>query len=191
MFCEHQQLQLIADIIAGVSGLSGSGEIAYDVVQPNHFADTDSIDPPDKQYRNEAVNKKQFLAAGDILVKRLNPSFVYVIENDNRPMIASQNLFVVRPGPNVDPYYLAFLLEQKDIICQAEHVTGSSAAIKAITIKKLGELTVPLVSMDKQKKIGCIWKLARKRKRLLEEYIRESDRLGSMIMTRINAGGKE
>ena len=85
----------------------------------------------------DEISEKQRLMIGDILVKRLNPSFVHVVALESVGMVASQNLLVVRPVGEVDPYYLGYLLEQKEILGQIEHVTGSAAAIKAISVKKL------------------------------------------------------
>ena len=104
-------------------------------------------------------------------------------------MVPSQNLLVVRPGKSVDPFYLGYLLEQKEILGHVEHVTGSAAAIKAISIKKLAGITVPIIPLSDQRKVGELWKLSRKRKQLLNEYIVENDRLVSMLTSRIITGG--
>ena len=83
----------------------------------------------------------------------------------------------------------ACLLEQKDIIGQVEHVSGNTAAIKAISIKKLAEISIPIAPMEEQKRLGEIWKLTRKRKQLLRDYIAEGDRLVSMMASTITNGG--
>ena len=104
----------------------------------------------------------------------------------------TQNLLVIRPRDNIDPFYLGYLLEQKEIIGQVLHVTGNTAAIKAISIKKLADITVPLISKEEQTKVGEVWRLSRKRKQLLNEYMAEGDRLVSMMASKIiNGGGKE
>ena len=87
---------------------------------------------------------------------------------------------------------IGYLLEQKEIIGQVLHVTGNTAAIKAISIKKLADITVPLISKEEQTKVGEVWRLSRKRKQLLNEYMAEGDRLVSMMASKIiNGGGKE
>ena len=68
-------------------------------------------------------------------------------------------------------------------------MTGSAAAIKAISIKKLAGITVPIIPLSDQRKVGELWKLSRKRKQLLNEYIVENDRLVSMLTSRIITGG--
>lgn len=189
MQTETKRLDAVADILAGVGGFDLSGTYEYQLVQPNSFTDTGELAALEVQRRSEPVSPKQLLSAGDVLVKRLNPSFVHVVGDGSAQMVASQNLLVVRPGPEVDPLYLGCLLEQKEIIGQIEHVTGTSSVIKAITLKKLAEITIPVVPMVEQKRLGQIWKLSRKRKQLLREYIEESDNLLSAAVSETIKGG--
>lgn len=187
-----KRLDALAEIQAGVGGFDPSGTFVYEVVQPNSFSDTGELAALEAQNRMEPVLPKQLLSAGDILVKRLNPSFVHVVGDSGAQMVPSQNLLVVRPGPEVDPLYLGCLLEQKEIIGQIEHVTGTSSVIKAITLKKLAEITIPVVPMAEQKRLGQIWKLSRKRKQLLREYIEENDNLLlAAVSETINGGGNK
>lgn len=189
MLTKEKRLGDIAEITAGIAGLGDKGDFAYQVVQPNSFNDTGYMGDIDIQYRSDKISEKLLLFSGDILVKRLNPSFVHIINRENAGFAASQNLLVVRPNDDVDPYYLGYLLEQKEIIGQVEHVTGSAAAIKAVSVKKLADIKIPVIPLDEQRKVGEIWKLSRKRKQLLNEYMEESDRLVSMLASKIINGG--
>lgn len=188
----EKRLGDVAEIMVGVTGFADSGKYKYRVIQPNSFNDTGILGAVDVQRRSEEIAEKQKLSMGDILVKRLNPSFVHVIGLESVGMVASQNILIVRPNADVDPAYLGYLLEQKDIIGQVEHVTGSAAAIKAVTVKKLAGITIPLIPMAEQRKVGAIWELSRKRKQLLNEYMVENDKLISLLASNIiNGGGKE
>ena len=179
----------VAEVMAGMTGFGTVGNYRYRVVQPNSFSDTGVMDTVEQQKRSDEISDKQRLAIGDILVKRLNPSFVHVVALESVGMVASQNLLVVRPSTEIDPYYLGYLLEQKEILGQVEHVTGSAAAIKAVSVKKLAAITIPIIPMAEQRKVGQIWKLSRKRKELLNEYMAENDRLVSMLASKIISGG--
>ena len=179
----------VAEVMAGMTGFGTVGNYRYRVVQPNSFSDTGVMDTVEQQKRSDEISDKQRLAIGDILVKRLNPSFVHVVALESVGMVASQNLLVVRPSAEIDPYYLGYLLEQKEVLGQVEHVTGSAAAIKAISVKKLAAITIPIISLAEQRKVGEIWKLSRKRKELLNEYVAENDRLVSMLASKIISGG--
>ena len=179
----------VAEVMAGMTGFGTVGNYRYRVVQPNSFSDTGVMDTVEQQKRSDEISDKQRLAIGDILVKRLNPSFVHVVALESVGMVASQNLLVVRPSAEIDPYYLGYLLEQKEILGQVEHVTGSAAAIKAVSVKKLAAITIPIIPIAEQRKVGQIWKLSRKRKELLNEYMAENDRLVSMLASKIISGG--
>lgn len=191
MISVEKRLGDIAEIMVGVPGFADKGKFEYKVVQPNSFNDTGTMNVVETQKRGDIISERQLLTSGDILVKRLNPSFVHVVTIESERMAVSQNLLVVRPGNEVDPYYLGYLLEQKEILGQVEHVTGSTAAIKAISIKKLADITLPVIPIADQRKVGEVWKLSRKRKQLLNDYMAESDRLVSMLASKIiGVGGK-
>ena len=179
----------VAEIMAGLTGFADKGKYRYSVVQPNSFTDTGLMNEVDVQWRSDELTDKQLLSVGDILVKRLNPSFVHVVALESAGMVASQNILVVRPGAEIDPDYLGYLLEQKDILGQVEHLTGSTAAIKAVSVKKLAGITIPYIRLIEQRKVGAIWKLSRKRKQLLNEYMAENDRLVSLLASQIINGG--
>ena len=179
----------VAEVMAGLTGFEDKGKYRYSVVQPNSFTDTGLMNEVDVQRRSDELTDKQLLSMGDILVKRLNPSFVHVVALESVGMVASQNILVVRPGAEIDPDYLGYLLEQKDILGQVEHVTGSAAAIKAVSVKKLAGITIPVIPLLEQHKVGTIWKLSRKRKQLLNEYMTENDRLMSSLVSQIINGG--
>lgn len=182
----------VAEVMAGMTGFGAVGNYRYRVVQPNSFSDTGVMGVVEQQQRIDEISEKQRLAIGDILVKRLNPSFVHVVALESVDMVASQNLLVVRPSVDIDPYYLGYLLEQKEVLGQVEHVTGSAAAIKAISVKKLAAITIPIIPIAEQRIVGEIWKLSRKRKELLNEYVAENDRLVSMLASKIiSSGGNE
>lgn len=189
MLSSEKPLGSLAEIFAGIPNTGQTGDHPYKIIQPNSFSDVGELDALETQSREEELSPKQQLSPGDILVKRLNPSFVYVVRDEDKGLVASQNLLVVRPGPEIDPLYLACLLEQKEIVGQVEHVSGTSAAIKAISQKKLAEIMIPVAPLAEQGKLGEIWRLSRKRKALLREYITESDRLVAMMTSKITTGG--
>ena len=189
MASTEKHLGDVAEIMAGLTGFADKGKYRYSVVQPNSFTDTGLMNEVDVQRRSDELTNKQLLSVGDILVKRLNPSFVHVVARESVGMVASQNILVVRPGAEIDPDYLGYLLEQKDILGQVEHLTGSTAAIKAVSVKKLAGITIPVIPLIEQRKVGAIWKLSRKRKQLLDEYMAENDRLVSLLASQIINGG--
>ena len=179
----------VAEVYAGIPGFGDEGEYSYQVLLPNSFTDTGEISFVEIQNKHEEISRQQMLRQDDILVKRLNPSFVHIVSDKTAGMVASQNLLVVRPLKAVYPFYLGYLLEQKEIIGQILQVTGSAAPIKAISIKKLADTMIPIVPREKQIKIGGLWRLSRQRKQLLHEYIDENDKFVSALTSHIIGNG--
>lgn len=176
------RLNEVAEVSTGVAALnSTTGMHCYSLFQPNNFSDSGMACDLRQMYCENAISEQQQLHSGDILVKRLNPSYVYIVTAEDTPAVASTNLLVIRPGVQVFPPYLGYLLEQKETLSQIEHITGSAAAIKAISVKKLESLTIPIVAMDLQNKIGALWQLGKKRKQLLQQYSDENDRIISAL----------
>ena len=92
----EKRLGNVAKIMAGLTGFADEGKYRYSVVQPNSFTDTGLMNEVDVQWRSDELMDKQLLSVGDILVKRLNPSFVHVVALESAGMVASQNILVVR-----------------------------------------------------------------------------------------------
>lgn len=185
----EKRLGDVAEIMAGITGFADKGQYRYRVVQPNSFSGTGMMNAVEIQRRRDEIADKQLLSKGDILLKRLNPSFVHIVTPESVGMVASQNLLVIRPSTEIDPSYLGFLMEQKEILGQVEHVTGSVAAIKAISVKKLAGIKIPILPIEKQRRVGTIWELNRKRQQLLNEYMAENDKLMSLLAFQIMNGG--
>ncbi|MPN23775.1 hypothetical protein SDC9_171168 [bioreactor metagenome] len=100
-------------------------------------------------------------------------------------------MFIIRPKAKIYAAYLAFLFEQANVLSQIEHLIGSMVAIKAISAKKLMNITMPLLAMDKQVTIGNYWILSKKRKQLLTQYMRENDRILAVAADKLlNNGGR-
>ena len=105
----QRTLESLADIYAGASGAGDSGEYACKVIQPNSFSDLGVLGSFEIQYHKEETVRKLSLRAGDILVKRLNPSYVFVASEDEAGAVVSQNLLVFRPRSEINPLYRVLL----------------------------------------------------------------------------------
>lgn len=182
---QRKKLGAIAEIIPGLTGFEAEGSFKYQVIQPNNLTDTGTLEGVTFQYRADPLPKKQQLIPGDILIKRLNPSFVYQIQVSTAGLTFSQNLFAVRPREGTDSSYLAFLLEQPDVLGEIMHVTGKATVVKAISAKMLNDVEVPVPSMETQQKIGKMWELFRKRRKLLREYIAENEKMESCLASKL------
>jgi len=120
----------------------------------------------------------EFLKAGDVLIKRLNPDCAVVFTDENFKAVASANVFVIRPDAGVlDPFYLAFILENSKALNRISQRSGIGTAVSAVTVTQIENCEIPVPSLEQQLKIGSLWQCARKRTVLLEKMISENNRL--------------
>ncbi len=183
----------VAEIISGTveDKTTGRGQYEYRYLQPNSFDENGDTGEFSKIYKDIPVPNSQKLALNDIVIKRLNPKYPFVVVSLPEPTLISQNLFIIRPSTEIYAPYLACLFEQAGVLSQIEHLIGSMVAIKAISAKKLMGITIPLLAMDKQAILGNYWMLSKRRKQLLSQYIYENDRLLAIAADKLlNYGGK-
>ncbi len=172
-------IEQCAKVIPGVLEQKGSVSecCIYDAVLPNQLTSTGFLSEYGKVQRT-TIDKASFLQVGDILIKRLNPNCAIVFEDDSIMALPSANLFVIRPDTDIlDPYYLAFILESSNAFCKLSQRSGIGSAVSAVTVSQIRNYEIPLPSLEQQKKIGELWKCAKKRNRLLLELISENNRL--------------
>ena len=186
MLTKTMPLYEVATIITGISeDRNVTSGTYYRCFQPNSFNELGEVEALPTILRKEPVREQQLVRVGDVLVKRLNHNYPYLVKDIAEHTVVSPNLFIVRPKPALNPAYLAFLFEQPGIISQiAAHLSGTDSTIKAISTKTLMEITVQLIPVDKQELLGNLWLFNKRRKMLLKEYMAESDRLLQAVAER-------
>jgi len=70
-------------------------------------------------------------------------------------------------------------------LSQIEHLSGTAAIIKAISAKKLAEIVIPIPPIRTQQILGQLWMLEKRHRKLLIDYVTESERFFSAIAERI------
>ena len=172
-------IEQCAEVIPGVLEQKGSVSecCIYDAVLPNQITSAGLLCEYGKVQR-ATIDKAFFLQVGDVLIKRLNPDCAIVFEDDSIMALPSANLFVIRPDADIlDPYYLAFILESSKAISRISQRFGIGTAVSAVTINQIRSCEIPLPPWDDQRKIGELWKCAKKRNNLLQNLISENNRL--------------
>jgi restriction endonuclease S subunit len=179
----HQvRLREIAEIITGIAeDKSVEGAFRYSCYQANSFSESGEISELPIITRKEVVSERQLVKEGDVLLKRLNPNFPLLVVEPPEDSVVSSNLFILRAGGGILPSYLAFLFEQPNILAQVTQISGANSAIKAISAKKLKDITLPILPLDIQALTGKYWGSGKRRKKLLLEYISENDRLMATV----------
>ncbi|GAB6172656.1 hypothetical protein JCM15765_21340 [Paradesulfitobacterium aromaticivorans] len=141
--------------------------------------------------RQTPVDDSYFIRENDILLKRLNPDIVTLVSEDISNTTFSSNLFVVRVFKNYYPAYIACLLETQGMAWLNSNIVGSVTAIKSISTKALAVLDIPAIEYEKQKAIGEMWLLYKKRKKLLGDLMAEDQRLMAAIINSITSSEEE
>lgn len=119
-------------------------------------------------------NLRRLIEYNDILLTRnftnLKAS-LFSIENLDLPVITGDNIYIIKPDlTKIDPFYLLYFLNSKLGKEQIEKMAPRGKIIKSIDLKTLKNIKVPLVSLEKQKKIGENYlSLLYEEKRILNE----------------------
>jgi len=187
------KLEKIANILNGVADTklpgkaNAEGVIIYKFIQPYHLGIFNDIQSISEIKRHTPVDDSYFVRKNDILLKRLNPDIATLVIDDMSNTVFSSNLFVIRVSKDYYPAYIACLLENQGMAWLNSNIVGSVAAIKSISARSLAALDIPAIHYDKQKTIGQMWLLYKQRKQLLENLIKEDQRLMAAVINNITA----
>lgn len=127
-------------------------EKSYKTITPINLLDNNTIQSISLENRLK-IDETTRIKEGDIIIKRICPSFVNYISDVKENIYAGGNLIIVR-AVSVEPKYLAYILN-KAIKITTQALTG--AAMPAIGRRDLEEIQVPIFSKEKQTAIGEVW----------------------------------
>ena len=103
----------------------------------------------------------------DILIKRNNPTYVNIYDDDRETYLGN-NLVIVRTQ-QIDVKYLAFIIEQQ--LEKLNALTNNSTFSKALNREMLEQIEVMEVDTSKQKIIGEVWLLNKKKNQLIQNLM--------------------
>lgn len=143
----------------------------------------------DNQYK---IDDNAKIFPKDIIVKRINPSFVNYIDTIENNVYASGNLIVIK-SKAVDAKYLAYFLNKK-----INRITKScvGSTIPAIGRNDLEEISIPILPPNQQKAVGEIWYCNTNLQKLKEhlaalERVKVKYFLDTYIKTEIGEGNND
>lgn len=115
------------------------------------------LDLSDITYVDEPTHREIFsrcdVQPNDVLLVKDGATTGRVAVNTlQEPFSLLSSVGVLRPGPNLEPRYLAYAL-QSPAVQDAMFAKMSGVAITRLTLKKIKELEVPIVSVDEQRSI--------------------------------------
>lgn len=180
------QIAHISDIASIEAGLSSRGALTDEpngtcqVISAKHLS-------PGEPYRYQAEHRlrinpgrtagKYTIAPGDILLmSRGINNYVNIIEDIPDPTIAPAVFYIIKTHDSVDPYYLAWVMNQENFQMQLH---GIRAGVGTMMVPRahVGELTVPLPMISTQKSIAELYRLMSRERRILKERFEETEKL--------------
>ena len=132
------------------------------------------IDIDNKFKKNEDVVVKN----NDIVLKRINPSYINFIDNWDNKIYAGNNLIIIRPK-DIDAKYLAAILNSN--IQQFSKKNSVGAILPSIGRKELEEFEIEICTREKQKVLGEYW-IKTVNKRVLERKKIELEKQKSKVI---------
>lgn len=148
------------------------------------MADNEVIKEPTVNY--VTPDDDWLLSRHDIVVKRITPTYVNYIDFDPGGVYCGNNLIIITPYVEMDPKYLAMILNNKIGELSTESSVG--AVMKSINRYDLETLEIPMPDESKQQIMGELWyksiELKKKRIRLIElENMRTNYLINKVIHT--------
>jgi hypothetical protein len=128
--------------------------------------------------KNGPGMERCFLEPGNILfMSRGNHNYGVLLKEFPRPAITTLTFYVIKANEEIiKPCYLAWCLNQNPMKNKLNEIR-TGAGMPMIPRAELGDLLIPLPSLDQQEKICFLADLQSKEKRLLKELLEETERL--------------
>jgi len=125
---------------------------------------------------NELKSKYKPMSGDVLYTKDATVGIAFPVDNDFNDAIISGGIARIKLHKDLDPYYLALVLNSILCISQAERYS-IGAVIKHFTYSKIKDLLIPIVSEENQKQISDLIKqsflLRKESKKLIEQAKKE------------------
>jgi len=193
MKVKYKLLGDVAEIIAGIpeEKKKGDKEYKYFCIQPSHLIDNNKLLKFDEVYRTKPINKNALIRKKDILIKRLSSSSINLVMESYENTYVTSNIIIVRCNENVNPDYLAAILEIQGLKT-LKHYTKRGVTVNTISKKELSLVEIPLPDLKSQKILGEIWLLNKRKQELINNLaIKENDFIKSLFNTILDTKGSK
>ena len=174
--------QIVQRVIADVE----RGEVVLDPQRKTIVAKTVSEGLIDEEgvvvndYKTTFDDKK-LTHEGDIVVKLSAPYNAVIIDKEHEGMLVSSFCSIIRNVNEIDKRYLVAFLNSDVAQTQLKNsVVGTVMSI--LSNGKLGELEIPVPSLEKQKEIGTFFEKTIKNRVILQKIMKlEEEKLTALI----------
>lgn len=200
-------LSNIAEIKTGLvlnrkkADMSKEQKIYYSVVSLKSFNENAIYDNTfaDEFISNEQIKEDYQVKQGDILLRLREPNFAVYIDKDYENLIYTSLMVCIKlqdsrftketPYGRFDPHFIAHYLNST-IVRRALSTELSGTTIPMIKVSDVAEIKIPLINLDKQKKIVEYLKLALKENELLQNLINQKQKYSKEIFETLALQGE-
>lgn len=200
-------LSKIAEIKTGLvlnrkkADMSKEQKIYYSVVSLKSFNENAIYDNTfaDEFISNEQIKEDYQVKQGDILLRLREPNFAVYIDKDYENLIYTSLMVCIKLQDSrftkettcgrFDPHFIAHYLNST-IVRRALSTELSGTTIPMIKVSDVTEIKIPLINLDKQKKIVEYLKLALKENELLRNLINQKQKYSKEIFETLALQGK-
>ena len=153
-----------------------------DAIYDNTFAD--------EFISNEQIKEDYQVKQGDILLRLREPNFAVYIDKEYENLIYPSLMVRVKIQDNrFDPQFIAHYLNS-NTVKKALSSELSGTTIPMIKVADVNEIKIPLINLDKQKKIVEYIKLVHKENDLLQNLINEKQKYSKEIFETLALQGE-
>ena len=192
------KLNDIAEIKTGLvlnrkkADMSKEQKLYYSVVSLKSFNDDAIYDNTyaDEFISNEQIKKDYQIKQGDILLRLREPNFAVYIDKEYENLIYPSLMVRVKlQDCRFDANFIAHYLNST-IVRRALSSKMSGTTIPMINVANVNEIKIPLINLDKQKKIVEYLKLAHQENELLQNLINEKQKYSKQIFETLALQGE-
>ena len=183
------KLNDIAEIKTGLvlnrkkADTSKASKLYYSVVSLKSFNENALYDNAfaDEFISNEQIKEDYQVKKGEILLRLREPNFAVYIDKEYENLIYPSLMVRVKiQDTRFDPHFIAHYLNS-NTVKKALSTELSGTTIPMIKVADVNEIQIPLISIDKQKKIVEYLKLAHQESELLQNLINEKQKYSKEI----------
>lgn len=183
------KLNNIAEIKTGLvlnrkkADMSKEQKLYYSVVSLKSFNEDAVYDNTfaDEFISNEQIKEDYLLKQGDILLRLREPNFAVYIDKEYENLIFSSLMVRVKIQDNrFDRHFIAHYLNS-NTVKKALATELSGTTIPMIKVADVNEIKIPLINLDKQKKIVEYLRLAHQENELLQNLINQKQKYSKEI----------
>ena len=181
-----KKINRIAELIQGVNQSRvqlDENQVFYDQTLFEH--DLSNMYAYSTVSMKQSVEEDIYLNEGDIVISSTIQNATLIGKSDKKRVLTI-NFTKVKLSEEIDKAYFIYLYNlNREVQRQKERETQTMGHVQRMTLKSMGSIEIPIVSMEKQRNIGNAFMMMSKIKNDAKHYIDLIDKLTYSILEEI------